>query len=292
MAMIWVYISLKRRWREICVWWWVEYLAARKGSSWFITISIKYIVLQSIITTWVISLLLKPFMILYIILQVERQGLSQSYLQCWNWQLILYSTCSSPCIRDLYPCPDRPALLGLYVFSAREKGKGISTKVNRGGKDRLGIELMSVCRCNMRKQPKVKGDYVIDPEQFPAPPPEESGPQTTLLDLPQEHLDEVSGSEFSSDLCKRSHLSPRYIHYLCKTILYLHRHSSCADTDRSLEKFVAFSQALLNSQSSSSVVSFHVNLLSQVSLPTRMYTMSSRWRKCSICYLVMVLTVV
>ena len=47
----------------------------------------------------------------------------------------------------------------------------------------------------MRKQPKVKGDYVIDPEQFPAPPPEAVEPQTTLLDLPREHLDEVSGSQ-------------------------------------------------------------------------------------------------
>ena len=164
---------------------------------------------------------------------------------------MLYSTCSSACIRDLYSCPDRPAFLGLYGFPARKNGKGISTKVNLDGKIPSGLWSDVNYRCNMRKQPKVKGDYVIDPEQFPAPPPEEVEPQTTLLDLPQEHLDEVSGSEFSSDLCKRSHLSPRCIHYLCKTILYLHRHSSCADTDRSLEKFVAFSQALLNSQSSS-----------------------------------------
>ena len=71
----------------------------------------------------------------------------------------------------------------------------------------------------MRKRSKVKGDYVIDPEQFPAPPPEAAEPQSTLLDLPKEHLDEVNVSEFDSDLYRRSHLLLSYIHYLCKTIL-------------------------------------------------------------------------
>ena len=41
----------------------------------------------------------------------------------------------------------------------------------------------------MRKRPKVKGDYVIDPEQFPAVETVER--ETTVLDLPSEHLDEV-----------------------------------------------------------------------------------------------------
>ena len=138
----------------------------------------------------------------------------------------------------------------LWLSSSQKRGRNINEGKWKWKIPRLGFELMLIYRCNMREESKVKGDYVIDPKQFYAPTPETVEPQTTLLDLPQEDLDEVSGSEFSSDLCQRSHHSPRYIHW-CKTILYLHLYFSCADTDQSLDKFVAFSRPLLNSQSSS-----------------------------------------
>ena len=64
----------------------------------------------------------------------------------------------------------------------------------------LSFELTSTCGCNMRKRPTVQGDYVIDPEQLPASPPEEVEQQNISLYLPQEHLDEVGAYHFSSCL--------------------------------------------------------------------------------------------
>ena len=47
------------------------------------------------------------------------------------------------------------------------------------------------CRCNFRRKPHHAGDNVIMPESFPAQVPTDAEPESSVLDLPREDLDEA-----------------------------------------------------------------------------------------------------
>jgi hypothetical protein len=55
----------------------------------------------------------------------------------------------------------------------------------------LAWNLILICRCNFCKKPHHAGDDVIMPESFPAQLQATAEPESSVLDLPQEHLDEV-----------------------------------------------------------------------------------------------------
>jgi hypothetical protein len=50
------------------------------------------------------------------------------------------------------------------------------------------------CRCNFRKRPHHAGDNVFMPESFPVQVPADAEPESSVLDLPRDDLDEASNA--------------------------------------------------------------------------------------------------